>query len=61
MECPHCQREMITGASVCHHCGKRPPMTLIEWLSRLGMVLLLLAALALAAVVVLRVLAAAGL
>ena len=41
MECPYCQREMITGASACHHCGKRLPVTLRDWLSRLGTVLLL--------------------
>ncbi len=61
MECPHCQREMITGANVCHHCGKRLPMTVMDWLWRLGTVLFLLATLALGAVLILKVLGAFGL
>ena len=61
MECPHCQRQMISGASVCHLCGKRLPRTLREQLSRLGVLLFMLAAVAIAALIIVRVLDAGGL
>ncbi len=61
MECPHCQHEMISGANVCHHCGKGLPSALLDRLLRLGMVVILVCALALAGLLILRALASVGL
>ena len=61
MECPHCRREMIIGASVCHHCGKRLPRSWMEQISRLGGLVFMLAAVAIAAMVIVRLLEGGGL